>query len=162
MHVLGTPPALILSQDQTLMLILSGLHRSPARAGLQRKPQLVNARPIYWLLRCSIRCICRGNRQPLVARTDNSKRFLVRGPCPGAILRFHALTLICLPLLLIRSLALADLNQSSTGFVCACTHYLVFKEPTDRSSKGRPEALITPGAQPWSRKPSATGVPDRV
>jgi hypothetical protein len=47
LHVLGTPPALILSQDQTLMLNV--LAFALARSG---KP--FNARPI-WLLRCSIR-----------------------------------------------------------------------------------------------------------
>ena len=40
LHVLGTPPALILSQDQTLML--NSLTRIAAR-------QLFNARPMYWL-----------------------------------------------------------------------------------------------------------------
>jgi len=35
-----------------------------------------------------------------------------------------------------------------TGFVCACTHYLVFKEPTDQSSLERLEAFCRSGAQP--------------
>ena len=49
LHVLGTPPALILSQDQTLML------NSSARRSAQPKPNTLyehnffNARPIYWL-----------------------------------------------------------------------------------------------------------------
>src|SRR5207302_7551115 len=52
LHVLGTPPALILSQDQTLMLKASGFHHRRTCALLQQKPQLFNARPIYLALRC--------------------------------------------------------------------------------------------------------------
>jgi hypothetical protein len=42
LHVLGTPPALILSQDQTLML--KAFAAAPACAGASA--ELVNARPI--------------------------------------------------------------------------------------------------------------------
>ena len=48
LHVLGTPPALILSQDQTLMLSSLARHRPGLRRSRIRA-QLVNARPIYWL-----------------------------------------------------------------------------------------------------------------
>ena len=52
LHVLGTPPALILSQDQTLML--NSLALFPLQTGLRQprsvaRAQLFNARPIYWL-----------------------------------------------------------------------------------------------------------------
>ena len=77
LHVLGTPPALILSQDQTLMLNVLAF-------ALSRSGKPFNARPI-WLLRCSIRFICRGFPPVAFARTDNSGR---------PILRLHALTLI--------------------------------------------------------------------
>ena len=50
----------------------------------ERRAQLINARPIYWLLRCSIRCLNRGSPPVAFARTDNSGR-----PIP----RCHALTL---------------------------------------------------------------------
>src|SRR6185503_6944280 len=58
LHVLGTPPALILSQDQTLMLNSSAVTLGNARLTpsryLTQQHNSVNARPI-WLLRCSIR-----------------------------------------------------------------------------------------------------------
>ena len=58
LHVLGTPPALILSQDQTLMLNLSSLVPPPAalarRQGLTQE-QLANTRSFYdLLLRCCL------------------------------------------------------------------------------------------------------------
>jgi hypothetical protein len=49
------------------------------------KPQLINARPIYWLCVVQSVCICRGFPPVAFARTDNSGR---------PILRLHALTLI--------------------------------------------------------------------
>src|SRR5438094_2917447 len=107
LHVLGTPPALILSQDQTLMLNL--LTRIAAR-------QLFNARPIYWLCVVQSVVICRGKPPAAFARTDNSSR---------PILRSHALTLCPTSLSRLRARA-----TSRRVLVCACTHYLVFKELT--------------------------------
>ena len=48
LHVLGTPPALILSQDQTLMLKALFSLTVGLRQRLQRS-NWFNARPIYWL-----------------------------------------------------------------------------------------------------------------
>ena len=61
LHVLGTPPALILSQDQTLMLNSSSTLRALARAPAE---QLFNARPMLLALRCSIRYLIVVRRQP--------------------------------------------------------------------------------------------------
>src|SRR5882762_5235197 len=53
LHVLGTPPALILSQDQTLMLntLPFDSRERPRFRGRRTvaQGQLINARPIYWL-----------------------------------------------------------------------------------------------------------------
>ena len=64
LHVLGTPPALILSQDQTLMLnSLPAFITNGSRRSQQLPDNLFNARPI-WLLRCSIRFNEVVRRQP--------------------------------------------------------------------------------------------------
>ena len=63
LHVLGTPPALILSQDQTLML--NALTRRPpsgSRRLVNTGCNLFNARPIG-SLRCSIRSVIVVRRQ---------------------------------------------------------------------------------------------------
>jgi hypothetical protein len=55
LHVLGTPPALILSQDQTLMLnSLARFSVVQLALNADNERNSINARPI-WLLRCSIR-----------------------------------------------------------------------------------------------------------
>jgi len=57
--------------------------------------------------------------------------FSIRG-VPGSMLRLHALTLIVLS----HTLALSSrprLALKADRVVCACTHYLVFKEPTARA-----------------------------
>ena len=64
----------------------------------------------------------RGSQPVAFVRTDNSGR---------PILLRHALTLIVRRCLL----AFAS-DPAETGLVCACTHYLVFKEPTHRSAPG--------------------------
>ena len=84
--------------------------------------QLINARPI-WLLRCSIRCLSRGSSPVAFARTDHSGR-----PIP----RRHSLTLCP------TSSAVALTRSGGTPsrrVVCACTLYLVFKEPTAGASR---------------------------
>jgi hypothetical protein len=43
LHVLGTPPALILSQDQTLMLILSASQQARPKPDTTYETQLINA-----------------------------------------------------------------------------------------------------------------------
>ena len=43
LHVLGTPPALILSQDQTLMLILSVSQQAQPKPDTTYETQLINA-----------------------------------------------------------------------------------------------------------------------
>src|SRR6185369_7213019 len=65
LHVLGTPPALILSQDQTLMLSSLARHRSGLRQ-TRIRAQLVNARPIYWL------CVVQSVRVLVVHRQSPS------------------------------------------------------------------------------------------
>ena len=74
--------------------MLNLLARSPPTASLRRplsrsEAQLVNARPIYWLLRCSIRlCLRWFAASRLRIRTDNSGR---------PIARRHSLTLMSYP-----------------------------------------------------------------
>ena len=83
LHVLGTPPALILSQDQTLMLNSSaaafGKRSAHAVAPRHATTQLINARPI-WLLRCSIRLSFGGSPPVAFARTDHSGRPIAAVP----------------------------------------------------------------------------------
>ena len=69
LHVLGTPPALILSQDQTLML------NSPSQAA-SRLPgnNFFNARPLLALLRCFGYVKCCGCAPAL---TDQDTRRLI-------------------------------------------------------------------------------------
>src|ERR1700730_4492830 len=64
LHVLGTPPALILSQDQTLMLRTLSPRVPLARNATEK--QLVNARPIYWL------CVVQSVRLIVVHRQSPS------------------------------------------------------------------------------------------
>jgi hypothetical protein len=111
LHVLGTPPALILSQDQTLMLRSSPIH-SPACAGSLRDNLLTRGRFGFCVVQ-SVLSI-RGRRQsPSHGLTTPVDR----------LMRRHALTLCPPPGSLTRALGV-------TGLLCACTHYLVFKEPT--------------------------------
>src|ERR1700675_4961495 len=77
LHVLGTPPALILSQDQTLML--NALTRRSSPSGSRRRGNaecnLFNARPIG-SLRCSIRSVIVVRRQsPSHGLTTKVDRF---------------------------------------------------------------------------------------
>jgi len=58
----------------------------------------------------------------------------------------HADSHVRLRHLLLGSLSLARIeNRGVTGFVCACTHYLVFKEPTDWMSKEHRRGLKSAG-----------------
>ena len=108
LHVLGTPPALILSQDQTLMLkAFAAAHLRALRRSGETSTELFNARPIGSALFNPL--LVSWSPPAAIVRTDNSGR---------PILRRHALTLCLLPL------------RTGDGLVCACTHYLVFKEPT--------------------------------
>jgi hypothetical protein len=97
----------------------------------KRRAQLFNARP-NWLLRCSVRCLSRGLSPAAFTRTDSSGR-----PIP----RSHALTLMSLSTggaIERRRTAPLRARVNLTRVVCACTHYLVFKEPARRmTAKGR-------------------------
>ncbi len=96
MHVLGTPPALILSQDQTLKLKSLSL---PRPCGRSRK-QLVNpSQPVELALSDSCYVKCRW--------------FASAHPGPA----------YALPELALRHPLILD-------GLCACTFYLVFKEPS--------------------------------
>ena len=103
---------------------------------LSRSGKPFNARPI-WLLRCSIRFICRGFPPVAFARTDNSGR---------PILRLHALTLIVRR----RSLRLRFASSVETG--CVCLHALSSFQRTDL-----PVVPGTPGfpaSAPPAREPT--------
>jgi len=105
--------------------------------------QLINARPMYWLLRCSIRFVLKSGSSPVAfARTDNSGRPLDAMPPADS----HCPT----------SLSLACARSSSVVTGCVCLHaYLVFKEPTAvrqwRSTRhpvrlaARPTVQVLPG-----------------
>jgi hypothetical protein len=67
-------------------------------------------------LRCSIRLVYSWSPPVAFARTDNSSRPLDATP------RADSLSDV--------ALGLTPSSSAVTGFVCACTHYLVFKEPT--------------------------------
>jgi hypothetical protein len=113
---------------------LAAHRRPPSHLAMRRRgsgeSNSFNARPINWLLRCSVRCLNRGSSPAAFARTDSSGR-----PIP----RCHALTLS---------------HFSMTGLCCACTHYLVFKEPTiDRQALGSPRRI--PAASRSGSKPTA-------
>ena len=82
LHVLGTPPALILSQDQTLMLNALCPHSARLR-GRDESRNWFNARPIGSAL-FNPKCFS-GSPPAAVVRTDTVGR---------PILRRHSLTLI--------------------------------------------------------------------
>ena len=84
LHVLGTPPALILSQDQTLMLNVLSHHSGPKPAAAE---QPFNARPIGWLCVVQSVPIVHGSPPAASSRIESSGR---------PILRRHALTLTVL------------------------------------------------------------------
>jgi len=96
-------------------------------------------------LRCSIRYQCRSHHQPLSHGLTTPV---------GRLLRRYALTLIVFS----HTLALSSRMKNDRVCVCACTHYLVFKEPTDQSSLGRLEVLPS-GTLP---RPSITCLAGRV
>jgi hypothetical protein len=109
LHVLGTPPALILSQDQTLML-KTLFH--PSLAGLRRLAQgfaTFNASADDLALRCFVLRV--------------GEQFATASPF-NAMLRRCSLTLD----------GLFEFTHccAPSNACCACTHYLVFKEPEYR------------------------------
>ena len=119
LHVLGTPPALILSQDQTLMLnALSAFTPTTRAPGIPAK-QLFNARPIGSALFNPF--VYSWSPPAAFIRTDNSGRPLDATPRADSLVPPSRLR-----------------APAETGFVCACTHYLVFKEPTDAVVPGTP------------------------
>ena len=141
MHVLGTPPALILSQDQTLMLKWPPFDSS--RTARARDPEFASGTTrltrglMNWL--CVVQSVLKFvvNRQPPSHGLTTPDGVSTQGLSPGSTRRSHALTLIVrLP-----SPACAAELRRDRVCVCACTHYLVFKEPTDQSSKERLEAF---------------------
>jgi hypothetical protein len=140
LHVLGTPPALILSQDQTLMLNSSPFD-SPACAGSLRDNCLTRGRFIGSCVVQSV-LIESGSSPVAFARTDNSGRPIDAMPPADS----HCPT----------SLSLACARSSSVVTGCVCLHaYLVFKEPTAvrqwRSTRhpvrlaARPTVQVLPG-----------------
>ena len=119
LHVLGTPPALILSQDQTLMLNSSPFD-SPACAGSLRDNCLTRGRFIGSCVVQSV-LIESGSSPVAFARTDNSGRPIDAMPPADS----HCLSLPAVH----RRLRAAARRQRLTG--CVYLHaYLVFKEPT--------------------------------
>ena len=114
LHVLGTPPALILSQDQTLMLNSSPFAHplSPAPSGTT---QLTRGRFIGSCVVQSV-LIESGSSPVAFARTDNSGRPIDAMPPADS----HCLKAV---------LFLTEEPSLLTG--CVYLHaYLVFKEPT--------------------------------
>ncbi len=134
LHVLGTPPALVLSQDQTLIVKFAVFSLAPsacltqsALTGLRRIQSPVD-------LCLGLFSVAFGSRtEPLRSRsallpTDNARR----AHCPT-----------------VAQLGLtASLELVETILVCACTHYLVFKEPkldqTDATPQTRSRAIPVP------------------
>ena len=116
LHVLGTPPALILSQDQTLML--NSL--TAVTPGRRCAVQLFNARPIGSALFNPL--LVRGSQPVAVARTEKPRS--TDSAAPRADSHCPASSLNC------------SSGSAETGLVCACTHYLVFKEPTAQDTRG--------------------------
>jgi len=86
------------------------------------KAQLFNARPIKLALRCSIRylCIVVRRQSPLHGLTNSGRPKNATPRADSHCLKAKGL---------------------STGFVCVCTHYLVFKEPTAKA--------------PWTPRPTS-------
>jgi hypothetical protein len=111
LHVLGTPPALILSQDQTLMLKSSPFEPLTSKGSrCEESNSLTRGR---LALRCSIRCRSMSWSPPVAsARTDDSGQPLAATPRAGL---------------------LSHVPCGTIDGLCACTHYPVFKEPTVRA-----------------------------
>ena len=82
--------------------------------------QLFNARPIGSALFNPL--LVRGSQPVAVARTEKLRS--TDSAAPRADSHCPALPLDC------------SSDHAETGLVCACTHYLVFKEPTCRSTLG--------------------------
>jgi hypothetical protein len=134
LHVLGTPPALILSQDQTLMLKMLATDRSAKAFALQLEESdqqhnpLTRGRFMAFALFQSV-LWSRGSPPAAFARTDNSSR---------PILRCHALTLLS------DSARLRSLRRDR---VCVCLHALSSFQRTDR-----PVVPGTPGGSALRRE----------
>jgi len=157
------PPALILSQDQTLMLNVAALGpprpRDLRRNGPWPSVNWFNARTFgsSALSDCQVLRLPSKSRDPERPQADTrrvvSQRGLVRPP----------------------SLARGPANSTASKRVCACTHYLVFKEPTDlRRFRDAARCALPQGAfdvtsarrscQPFSFGPpdSLSGAPNPV
>jgi hypothetical protein len=131
LHVLGTPPALILSQDQTLMLKLRTLAPRSTLSGLTTAPRelaLTRAPVDLALSRCSV-CLC----------------------VSGAAQRNHPNTLTS-----IRPTTPHD-PPADTQTGCACTFYLVFKEPVVAATRF-PRPLV----HPIPSSPTSLGEPSNL
>jgi hypothetical protein len=128
LHVLGTPPALILSQDQTLML--NSLPRSlpAACAAIRLRGQLFNARPNWLCVVQSVLSIRGRRRMPshgLKIRSPDSATPRADTQSPLTLAFGSRSCLRCRPSLSLRN------ARRIRRVVCACTHYPVFKEPTN-------------------------------
>jgi hypothetical protein len=70
LHVLGLPPAFVLSQDQTLKLTVFACPKrprpKPCPSRARRDPELSRMASIRWLNRTDLGCV--DNRRPIVAR----------------------------------------------------------------------------------------------
>ena len=140
MHVLGTPPALILSQDQTLML------KNVASPASARAATLNTRRLGFGLARTSLQ------RELSALRCSVTSSVAVTpGPKPRR-------------------------PQADTRRAMACTHYLVFKEPTagrlaSRRQRPPPRTVLEGTLQcyanprvlstPISRPPQRSNTPGR-
>ena len=116
LHVLGTPPALILSQDQTLMLnaLVTTLAPCSARTDrnfLTRSP--VDLALALYLVRVSL-------LHRSLTSTSALTRFGETSAAPARLLTLDG-----------RSLLHTTSREAACTHehLCACTHYLVFKEP---------------------------------
>jgi hypothetical protein len=83
---------------------------------------------------------------PRSSRTRAPASLILDGLCPppSASVRLRACALR------------RDLGETSARLVCACTHYLVFKEPARRPPRSRPGPL-----EPFSREPCDVTRPGR-
>ncbi len=119
MHVLGTPPAFILSQDQTLRRWCprkgnSHAHRHDCGVRFSRDPKV--ARLLHFLLCFPItiqllRCGLTGDKKPVAPATLRSRRYRLQTHTSNGI---HSLTcaVCCLPLSRVRFFACSEVVGS--------------------------------------------------
>jgi hypothetical protein len=92
-------------------------------------------------------CTCRGS--PPAGNITRTFRPGRTDDAVDRLMRRHALTLI-----------VSGACAPSTGLVCACTHYLVFKEPTAEPPEATlPRLLLRPTRRPSGNCPMLSASP---